>query len=82
MAFTQDKTALDNSDAVGISPVAVIDANDNVYTPFPGGLQFFTGEGAPDIAAAKGSLAIDKAAGKLYICTVATGTWAVVGSQS
>lgn len=48
----------------------------------PGGFQIFTSTVAPTFAAPKGSLCVDVAAAKLYICTVAAGTWVVVGTQT
>lgn len=43
---------------------------------------FYTSVAAPVFAARVGSLCVDTVAGKLYICTVVTGTWVVVGAQT
>lgn len=48
----------------------------------PGGPTVFVNAGAPAMAAVKGSLCVDITNAKLYICTVAAGTWVVVGTQS
>ena len=40
------------------------------------------GAGVPSHASTKGKLYIDTTNAKLYICTVATGTWVVVGTQT
>lgn len=43
---------------------------------------FYTSAAAPVFATRVGSLCVDTVAGKLYICTVASGTWVSVGSQT
>lgn len=43
---------------------------------------FYTSVAAPVFPSRVGSLCVDTFAGKLYICTVAAGTWVVVGSQT
>lgn len=43
---------------------------------------FYTSVAAPTFATRVGSLCVDTVAGKLYICTVAAGTWVSVGSQT
>jgi len=76
MAMTQA-----SSDKVKVGMLGEKDATDFVYTQI-GGVRFYTGTSAPTHASVKGSIAVDVASAKMYICTVATGTWAVVGTQS
>jgi len=55
------------------------DAGGFVYTSM-GSVDFYSGQTVPDHAARKGSLYVNVATAKMYICTVASGTWAIVGS--
>ena len=57
------------------------DAEGFVYTSV-GQIDIYSGEGVPDHAARKGSMYVDVDSGKLYMCTAASGTWVVAGSQS
>jgi hypothetical protein len=57
------------------------DAGGFVYTSI-GSCDFYTGEGSPDHAARKGSIYVDVDGAEAYICTVASGTWVLIGSQS
>lgn len=76
MAMTQA-----SSDQVKVGMLGEKDATDFVYTQI-GGVRFYTGTSAPTHASVKGSIAIDVNTGKMHICTVATGTWVVVGAQT
>jgi hypothetical protein len=55
------------------------DAGGFVHTSM-GQVDFYSGSGAPDHAARKGSIYVDVNAAKPYICTVATGTWVIIGT--
>ena len=55
------------------------DAGGHVYTSM-GSCDFYTSQTAPDHAARKGSLCVNVVAAKMYICTVAAGTWVLVGT--
>tara|TARA_R110002012_G_scaffold4795_2_gene21945 strand:- start:6637 stop:6867 length:231 start_codon:yes stop_codon:yes gene_type:complete len=57
------------------------DAGGFVFTAI-GGVNHYTGQGAPDHAAVKGSVYMDTAAAEMYICTVASGTWKKVTRAS
>jgi len=57
------------------------DAEGFVYTAI-GGVNYYTGQGAPDHAAIKGSIYMDTSAANMYFCTVATGTWKLVTRAS
>jgi hypothetical protein len=76
MAMTQA-----SSDQVKVGMLGEKDATDFVYTQI-GGVRFYTGTGAPTHASVRGSIHIDVSNGKMHICTVATGTWVVVGVQT
>ena len=78
MALVQNTT----TDVTAPSVLSQKDTNDFFYYELGGGLRMYTGTSAPGHAAPVGSLCIDKTAGKLYICTVVTGTWTVVGAQT
>lgn len=43
---------------------------------------FYQSVAAPTFPARLGSLCVDTVGAKLYICTVITGTWVSVGSQT
>jgi len=74
-------TAQSSSDKVKVGMLGERDAGGFVYTAI-GGVRFYTGQGAPNHASVKGSLYVDTSSAKVYVCTVASGTWVVVGSQS
>ena len=74
-------TAQSSSDKVKVGMRGEKDAGGFVHTKI-GGVSFYTGQGAPDHAAIKGSLYVNTSSGELYICTVASGTWVKVGTQS
>jgi len=80
MAMTQTITAGSVEQAKGPAVLAKKDDAGLYYTEIGGGLRRYVGEGVPAHAAPVGSLAHDVTAGsvKLYICTVATGTWLAV----
>ena len=67
------------ADRMGPQQAGDGDANGWHYTSL-GQCDFYTGSGAPNHAAKKGSIYIDVNAAKPYICTVASGTWAIIGS--
>ncbi len=74
-------TAQSSSDKVKVGVLGDRDAGGFVYTQV-GGVRFYSGQGVPDHASVKGSVYINTSSGIMYICTVASGTWVVVGSQS
>ena len=55
------------------------DAGGFVHTSM-GSVDFYSGQTAPDHAARKGSLYVNVATAKMYICTVAAGTWVIIGT--
>ena len=74
-------TSQTSADRPNVGQISDVDAGGFYYTSI-GSIRFYTGSGAPDHASLKGSLYVDTASGKLYACTVASGTWVVVGSQT
>jgi hypothetical protein len=74
-------TSQSSADKKNVGMINDVDAGGFVYTAI-GSIRFYTGSGAPNHATLKGSLYMDTGSGKLYACTVASGTWAVVGSQT
>ena len=74
-------TAQSSSDKVKVGMLGEKDAGGFVYTAI-GGIHFYTGSGAPNHAAVKGSVYIDVAAANMYFCTVASGTWKLVTRAS
>lgn len=69
MAMTQA-----SSDKKTVGMVTEKDASGFVKTSV-GGVDVYTGSGAPTHSAVKGSLAVDVNGAEIYICTVASGTW-------
>jgi len=74
-------TSQSSADKKTVGMIQDVDAGGFVYTAI-GAVRFYTGSGAPNHATLKGSLYVDTATGKLYACTVASGTWTVVGAQT
>tara|TARA_B100000902_G_scaffold383039_1_gene421384 strand:+ start:399 stop:629 length:231 start_codon:yes stop_codon:yes gene_type:complete len=74
-------TAQSDSDKKQVGQLGEVDAGGFVHTKI-GGVSFYTGQGAANHAAIKGSLYVNTSTGELYICTAATGTWVKVGTQS
>ena len=74
-------TAQSDADKKQVGQLGEVDAGGFVHTRI-GGLSFYSGQGAPNHAAIKGSLYVNTSTGELYICTVASGTWVKVGTQS
>lgn len=74
-------TAQSGSDKVKVGMLGDRDAGGFVYTAI-GGVRMYTGQGVPNHASVKGSVYINTSTGIMHICTVASGTWVVVGSQS
>ena len=74
-------TAQSASDKVKVGMVGERDAGGFVYTQV-GGIRIYSGQGAPNHASVKGSMYVNTSTGELYICTVASGTWVKVGTQS
>ena len=70
-------TAQSSSDKVKVGMIGEKDAGGFVHTKI-GGVSFYTGQGAPNHAAIKGSIYVDTAAANMYFCTVASGTWKLV----
>jgi hypothetical protein len=80
MAVTQPTAG----DLAAFGNVTQADAGGYYYITF-GSVWLFQGAGSPNAiltTAPRGSLYVDTTAAKLYICTVNTGTWVVVGSLS
>ena len=75
------------ADKAGFSNIAVKDVLGYYYLSF-GSVRFYQGSGSPNgiitttALCPIGSLYLDVAAAKLYIMTVTTGTWVVVGTQT
>lgn len=69
MAMTQA-----SSDKKTVGMVTEKDASGFVKTSI-GGVDIYTGSGAPTHSAVKGSLAVDVNGADIYVCTVASGTW-------
>jgi len=78
MAVTQT-----TANKAGISNISQADSDGYYYLPF-GDARLYVGTGTPNaiITAPAGSLYIERGAGKLYINTDASTTWAVAGAQS
>ena len=74
-------TAQSSSDKKTVGMVTEKDAGGCIYTAI-GGVRMYTGQGAPNHASVKGSIYVNTSTGELYICTVASGTWVKVGTQS
>ena len=74
-------TAQTAADQVKAGMLGDRDAGGFVYTAI-GGVHYYTGQGAPDHAAVKGSVYIDTDAANMYFCTVASGTWKLVTRAS
>ena len=70
-------TAQSSSDKVKVGMLGEKDAGGFVHTKI-GGVSFYTGQGAPNDAAIKGSIYVDTDAANMYFCTVASGTWKLV----
>ena len=70
-------TAQSPSDKVKVGMLGEKDAGGFVHTKI-GGVSFYTGQGAPNHAAIKGSIYVDTDAANMYFCTVASGTWKLV----
>ena len=70
-------TAQSSSDKVKVGLLGDKDAGGVVHTKIGGG-SFYTGQGAPNHAAIKGSIYVDTDAANMYFCTVASGTWKLV----
>ena len=70
-------TAQSSSDKVKVGMLGEKDAGGFVHTKI-GGVSFYTGQGAPNHAAIKGSIYVDIDAANMYFCTVASGTWKLV----
>ena len=67
-------TSQSSADKPNVGMITEVDAEGFAYTPI-GAIRFYTGSGTPDHATLKGSLYVDTATGKLYVCTVVSGTW-------
>ena len=67
-------TSQGDADKKTVGMITEVDAGGFVYTAI-GSIRFYTGSGTPDHATLKGSMYVDIATGKLYLCTVASGTW-------
>jgi hypothetical protein len=72
-------TAQTSADKKSAGLITQEDAGGFVYTMI-GNIQMYTGTGAPNHTASKGSLYIDTASGKPYINTDAGTTWALIGT--
>ena len=70
-------TAQSSSDKVKVGMLGEKDAGGFVHTKI-GGVSFYTGQGAPNHAAIKGSIYVDTDAANMYFCTVESGTWKLV----
>ena len=70
-------TAQSSSDKVKVGMLGEKDAGGFVHTKI-GGVSFYTGQGAPNHAAIKGSIYVDTDAANMYFCPVASGTWKLV----
>ena len=74
-------TAQSASDLKTVGMLTEKDAGGFVFTAI-GGVRMYSGQGAPNHASVKGSMYVNTSSGELYICTVASGTWVKVGTQS
>lgn len=74
-------TAQVAADKKAVGQLGEADAGGFVHTRI-GGISFYTGQGAPNHAAIKGSIYVDTSAANMYFCTVASGTWKLVTRAS
>lgn len=74
-------TAQVDADKKQVGQLGEVDAGGFVHTRL-GGISIYTGQGAPNHAAIKGSIYVDTAAANMYFCTAATGTWKLVTRAS